>query len=74
MPNNHSDFVKTLQQRARHQSKLHTVQFIPAPLRPIMALVAEYPWQSLLALSFIVAWMVFLIWFEFFYAVVHNIV
>lgn len=68
------DFVTTLQHRARQQSKLHTVQFIPAPLRPFVAIIAEYPWQVLLAISFIVSWIVFLIWFEFFYTVVHNIV
>lgn len=69
-----SDFVKTLQQRALQQSKLHTNQIMPSPLRPLMTIIGDFPWQSLFVLSFVIAWIVFLIWFEFFYSIVHNIV
>lgn len=72
MSKTHSDFVSTLQHRARQQAKLHTVQFLPGFLKPVMGIIAEYPWQSLLTISFLTAGVIFLTWFEFFFTFVHN--
>lgn len=67
-------FVQTLQSFAQRQSKLQNTSVFPPIFNPVTTMIGQYPWQSLLVLSFFTSWVVFLIWFEFFFNFVHNII
>jgi len=66
-------FLKTLKAQAKHQSKLQDTSPFPKFLYPVMTVVGEYPWQTLIVSAFFSSWILLLIWFEFFYNLVQNI-
>lgn len=66
-------FLQELQTTAKRQSRLQDTSFFPRFLYPLTSLVGEKPWQTLALSSFLFSWILFLLWFEFFYNFVHNI-
>lgn len=73
MSKNHDQFVQLLQLKAKQQSKLHHNPFIPKWIAPLPTAVAVYPWQILLLLSFLFAWITLILRFEFLFNIVQNI-
>lgn len=76
MPTHQSQdaFLKALQQQAQKQSQLERTQLLPHTIAPLSSFVANHTWQSLLFLSFLSSWIVLLIWFEFLFKFMQNIV
>lgn len=74
MKNSSQDsFIRALQQHAQQQSKLEETSPLPSFTQPASVILAQYPWQTLLFISFISAWFLLLWGFEFFFRIVHNI-
>lgn len=66
-------FLHKLQNTAKRQSRLQNTSVFPRFLNPLTSFIGEKPWQTLVFSSFLFAWLIFLLWFEFFYNFVHNI-
>ena len=66
-------FIKVLQQQASKQSQLEKTQLLPLSIAPMSSFIANHAWQSILFFSFLSSWIVLLIWFEFFYKILQNI-
>ncbi|MEN8253609.1 MAG: hypothetical protein ABFQ62_04510 [Patescibacteria group bacterium] len=49
------DFLSKLQKEAKRQASLNKQSLLPKQLQGLAALIAKYPWQTLLGLSFISA-------------------
>jgi hypothetical protein len=46
------DFLKKLQQEAKHQSRLEKVRLLPKNIDWLAQIIATHPWQILLLVSF----------------------
>jgi hypothetical protein len=66
-------FLHELQHTAKRQSRLQDTSFFPRFLYPLTSFIGEKPWQTLAFSSFLFSMIIFLLWFEFFYNFVHNI-
>ncbi|MEO8581548.1 MAG: hypothetical protein ABI425_03100 [Patescibacteria group bacterium] len=66
-------FLHQLQTTAKRQSRLQDTSVFPPFLYPLTSFIGEKPWQTLVLSSFLFSWIVFLLWFEFFFNFVHNI-
>ncbi len=53
-----TQFLELLTQKAKEQAMIESTSPIPEWLRPTIALVGRYPWQTLLIGSFVLAMMI----------------